>query len=96
MTAIMTVALGDATLSVSGEIDMSNSVELAEAIDGALSDGPDPLTVDLTGVAYLDSAGIHVLLTRAPRIVVVTSPLLLPVLTICGLTQVTTVRCAPG
>jgi anti-anti-sigma factor len=95
MTTMTVDVPGEGELVVRGEIDMSNSAEFAGAIDTALGDsgGSGPLTVDLTAVEYLDSAGIHVLLTRASRIVVVTSPLLLPVLTICGLPQVTSVRC---
>jgi anti-anti-sigma factor len=98
MTSAMTATTrslgGGTTVFVSGEIDMSNSPELADAVDSALRERPGPLTVDLQGVQYLDSAGIHVLLARADRIDVVTSPLLLPVLRICGLTEVTTVVCA--
>jgi anti-anti-sigma factor len=98
MTSTMTAAVrsvdGRPTLIVSGEIDMSNSSDLAEAVDGAVRDDQARLTVDLQGVQYLDSAAIHVLLARADRIDVVTSSLLLPVLRICGLTQVTKVSCA--
>src|SRR5262249_10134472 len=92
MTTMTADVRASGELVVEGEIDMSNSADFAAAIDDALGDGSQPLPVDLTGVEYLDSAGIHVLLIRAARIVVVTSPLLLPVLTICGLTQATSVR----
>jgi anti-anti-sigma factor len=83
---------GTAVLTAVGEIDMSNSADLASAVTTALEDGGGPVVVDLTDVEYLDSAGLSILLAYADRIEVVASPLLGPVLTICGLTDLTTVR----
>jgi len=84
---------GAAVLTAAGEIDMSNagifSSALADAVAG--SDG-EPLTVDLTGVEYLDSAGLAALLAHVERIELVVAPLLAPVLTIAGLADITTVR----
>ena len=74
---------GRAVLGIEGEIDMSNSELLAEAL-GAES---GPLLVDLTGVDYLDSAGLNVLFAHVDRIELVAPPLLRPVLTISGLTR---------
>ncbi|MFF3426666.1 STAS domain-containing protein [Streptomyces sp. NPDC002602] len=79
---------GTALLTAVGEIDMSNTGELAAALAG--TDGP--LVLDLTGVEYLDSAGISVLFPHADRIELVANPLLEPVLTISGLTELTTVH----
>ena len=56
------------------------------------STGPRPATpvvVDLTGVEYLDSAGLTVLFTHAAHIELVATPLLAPVLTISGLADIT-------
>ncbi len=83
---------GVETLAVVGEIDMDNAAELAAAITAALADGGPPLVLDLTGVEYLDSAGLSVLLEHAPGLEVVANPLLAPVLTISGLPGLTTVR----
>ncbi|MFG3166198.1 STAS domain-containing protein [Streptomyces sp. NPDC048200] len=79
---------GTALLTAVGEIDMSNTEELADA----LMDMTGPLVLDLTGVEYLDSAGLSVLFPHADRLELVTNPLLEPVLTISGLTDLTTVH----
>jgi anti-anti-sigma factor len=83
---------GVVVLAVTGEVDMSNCAELAAAADQALGRGPGPLVVDLSAVGYLDSAGLKELLTRADRIEIVASGVLGPVLTISGLTELTTVH----
>ncbi|MFI0941468.1 STAS domain-containing protein [Streptomyces sp. NPDC021020] len=82
---------GAVVLAAAGEVDLSNSAELAAAADRAL-DGGGPLVVDLSAVEYLDSAGLNELLVRADRIEIVAASLLGPVLTICGLTELTTVH----
>ena len=47
---------------LSGEIDMSNATELGAAMLAQLRAGETlGLVVDLSGVTYLDSAGIHVI-----------------------------------
>ncbi|MCY0916686.1 MULTISPECIES: STAS domain-containing protein [unclassified Streptomyces] len=79
---------GTALLTAVGEIDMSNTGALAAALAG--TDGP--LVLDLTGVEYLDSAGLSALFPHADRIELIAGPLLEPVLTISGLTELTTVH----
>ncbi|MGW4840367.1 STAS domain-containing protein [Streptomyces globisporus] len=74
---------GVAGLAVSGEIDLSNSHLLAAALD----DIAGPVRLDLTGVAYLDSAGLSVLFTHVERLEVSATPLLAPVLSVSGLTD---------
>ncbi|MFC8175341.1 STAS domain-containing protein [Streptomyces sp. NPDC057250] len=91
MTAPLTLTPGrrpDGTpvLTVVGEIDMSNTHSLAAALDGT----PGPLVLDLTDVEYLDSAGLSVLFSHADRLELVAGPLLAPVLSISGLTDLTT------
>ncbi|MGW5354147.1 STAS domain-containing protein [Streptomyces sp. NPDC004031] len=83
---------GAVVLRAAGEVDLSNCAELAAAADRALGHGPGPLVVDLSAVEYLDSAGLNELLVRAHRIEIVAASLLGPVLTICGLTELTTVH----
>ncbi|MFF4872897.1 STAS domain-containing protein [Streptomyces sp. NPDC090109] len=77
---------GTAVLTAVGEIDMSNTRSLADALDST----PGPLVLDLTAVDYLDSAGLSVLFSHADRLELVAGPLLAPVLTISGLTDLTT------
>ncbi|RCG30563.1 anti-sigma factor antagonist [Sphaerisporangium album] len=81
---------GTPVLAVSGEIDMSNAGALDDALTRSTGDGL--LLVDLSAVDYLDSAGLTVLFSHSSRIRLVANPLLAPVLTISGLTEVTTVE----
>jgi anti-anti-sigma factor len=80
---------GDRVLAVTGEIDMSNAAEFGAALDRELGDGP-AVTVDLTGVTYLDSAGVAVLFDRAGEhdLRLLAPRLLDRVLRVSGLTQV--------
>ena len=52
---------------VEGEIDIANAAELRDELFAALSNRPPGLIVDLSGVTYLDSRGVHVLLELAER-----------------------------
>ncbi|CAM5676808.1 hypothetical protein SAVIM338S_07201 [Streptomyces avidinii] len=93
MTTPLTLTLGRrpdgaALLTAVGEIDMSNTKELAAALAGTAG----PLVLDLSGVEYLDSAGLSVLFPHADRIELLANPLLEPVLTISGLSDLTTVH----
>ncbi|GHB50078.1 anti-anti-sigma factor [Streptomyces cirratus] len=77
---------GTSLLTAVGEIDMSNCEALADALHGTSG----PLVLDLTGVDYLDSAGLCAIFPHAARIELIAHPLLEPVLTISGLTNLTT------
>ncbi|MFF8828602.1 STAS domain-containing protein [Streptomyces sp. NPDC015131] len=79
---------GTTLLTAVGEIDMSNTDALAEALDSASG----PVVLDLTGVEYLDSAGLNVLFSHADRLELIATALLAPVLTISGLAELTTVE----
>ncbi|OXM54965.1 STAS domain-containing protein [Amycolatopsis alba] len=81
---------GVTLLAASGEIDLSN----VDAFESALTDATRSGTaiVDLRGVEYLDSGGIHALFTHADRIRIRTSPLLMPVLTVSGLAELVDVE----
>jgi anti-sigma B factor antagonist len=48
-----------------GELDMANSDLVAETLDG-LAGGGQPVVVDLTGLEFIDSSGIHALLRPRP------------------------------
>jgi anti-sigma B factor antagonist len=80
---------GAVVLTATGEIDMSNAGSLAAALADA---GGGPLVVDLTGVEYLDSAGLAALFPHVERLRLVAGPLLAPLLTIAGLDDVTTIH----
>jgi anti-sigma B factor antagonist len=83
---------GDRVLTVTGEIDMSNASEFGSALDRELETGA-AVTVDLTGVGYLDSAGVAVLFDRADahELRLVAPALLARVLQVSGLARVTKV-----
>lgn len=89
---------GDVTvLTATGEIDLSN----VEAFESALVNACEAagrtdamLTVDLSGVEYLDSGAINVLFAYANQIHVVANPILMPVMKISGLADVASVESA--
>ena len=72
-----------------GEIDMSNADRFRDALGLAAAPTGGSFVVDLTGVEYLDSAGVHALFEHAPRIRLIAGPLLEPVLTVSGLSGIT-------
>lgn len=68
MTDLARVALdSDQTITVTGEIDLSNAASVRDAIGAVLPDLPQ-VCVDLTGTEYLDSAGIAMLFLLAERL----------------------------
>jgi anti-anti-sigma factor len=82
-------------LTVTGEIDLSNIEAFAGALDSAApSRDGGSVTVDLSGVEYLDSGAISVLFGNADHIRVIANPVLMPVLRISGLTDVASVELA--
>jgi anti-sigma B factor antagonist len=64
---------GDTTttvrLAASGEVDSSSAPTLRTCLDEVLDKGVTDLTVDLTGVTFLDSAGLCVLAAAHRRAV---------------------------
>ena len=83
---------GIPVVTVAGEIDMSNAGRFRDALGlaaAAVSGGGGSFVVDLTGVEYLDSAGVHALFAHASRIRLIAGPLLEPVLTVSGLSGIT-------
>ena len=84
---------GSLVLRATGELDLSNIDAFSEALASARKAGQDnQLSVDLSGVDYLDSGAISVLFDHAAGIQIVVNPILMSVLTISGLTKVATVK----
>ncbi|WP_090096983.1 STAS domain-containing protein [Lentzea jiangxiensis] len=79
---------GRSLITAKGEIDLSNTGAFASA----LADVEGPLVVDLTGVTYVDSAGMSVLFAEAGRLEIIATPLLGPLLEMSGLTSMATIR----
>ena len=51
----------DVRLTAAGEIDSTSAPVLKDRLDALLDGGTTDLTIDLTGVTFLDSAGLCVL-----------------------------------
>jgi anti-anti-sigma factor len=81
-------------VTAAGEIDMSNAAGFRDALSQAGADGA-AFIVDLTGVDYLDSAGLTALLPYASRVTIIAAAVLAPVLSVTGLDPVTTVVSPP-
>lgn len=58
---------GSAYVTVSGDLDFATRTVFAVRVRDVLETEPVGLTVDLSGIAFMDSAGLHALLelTRA-------------------------------
>ena len=54
-------------VGIVGEIDISNAQEITAAIEAAIPRDAIELTVDLTSTAYIDSAGVSLLLRLSER-----------------------------
>jgi anti-sigma B factor antagonist len=59
---------GVPVIAVSGELDMSNAERLEATVETVVADGPDRLIFDLSGLRFMDSAGIAVLLSAAGKV----------------------------
>ena len=60
---------GDAViLAISGELDMATAPILERRLRAAEPDPPGELVVDLSGLEFMDSTGLHVLLAAARRL----------------------------
>jgi anti-sigma B factor antagonist len=81
-----------------GEIDLSNIDRFTRALITAGAGARGPLTIDLSAVKYVDSAGINALFDHAAevdRLHIIVHPLLVRVLAISGLNKIATVEPAP-
>ena len=94
-------AVGDRTVvEVTGEIDVSTAAILREGLATLIDAGHTDLVVDLTGVAFLDSTGLGVLVGALKKVrrhdgrlqLVIDSERLLKVFRITALLQVFTVQ----
>jgi anti-anti-sigma factor len=90
---------GTPRVTATGEIDLSNIDVFTEALASASGGTRRPITVDLSAVKYLDSAGINALFNHADevdRLHVIVHPFLTRVLTISGLSEIAIVETAPA
>jgi anti-anti-sigma factor len=59
---------GAVVLPVNGELDLASVNQLRAALDAALKEEVDVVRVDATGVSFLDSSALGVLLAAAKRL----------------------------
>jgi anti-anti-sigma factor len=57
-----------ARITLSGEIDMDNARQVETGILGAISNQLTGVTLDLSGIEYIDSAGLRVLFALGSRL----------------------------
>jgi anti-anti-sigma factor len=89
---------GKVVLTAAGEIDLSNVDAFNHALSSATTEAGGnggTLTVDLSAVEYLDSAAINALFARADHIRLIAHPLVMPILTVSGITELVAVEPAP-
>ncbi|OBK26088.1 STAS domain-containing protein [Mycobacterium asiaticum] len=61
ITATVSDHDGVVVLSIGGEIDLVTAPALEEAIGGVITDNPQALIIDLSGVEFLGSVGLKIL-----------------------------------
>lgn len=59
---------GESVLHVAGEIDMATAPAFRDAALQAIVDNGPSLTLDLSGVTFMDSTGLHVLVATYRRV----------------------------
>jgi anti-sigma B factor antagonist len=87
---------GVAIVTVSGELDISNAGTLEQAVASITAERPERLIFDLSGLRFMDSAGIAVLLDAAGKVKAVQlrdpSPAVRRVVELTGLTDVLSIE----
>ena len=58
---------GAISAALSGELDHHNAAVIREKLDTLLDDGINELTLDMSGITFMDSSGIGVILGRYRR-----------------------------
>jgi anti-sigma B factor antagonist len=54
---------GQAVIALRGELDMDSAPQLAEFLDAFIDDGPSEIILNLSGLSFMDSSGLSVLVT---------------------------------
>lgn len=63
-----TADAGTRRLQVRGDVDMSSAGQLAASIDEQIDGGATTVVIDATGITFLDSTGLRVLVDAATRL----------------------------
>jgi anti-anti-sigma factor len=89
-----------ATVAVGGEIDLGNVTELRSVLDVLVTATDGDIIIDLSEVSYLDSCGLHELLSAQSRVAALDrrfivqqpSPIVLRLFELCDVTELFTVN----
>lgn len=83
---------GTPVVYLSGELDLTSAGQLSAAIDAALASHPDRLVLDASGLSFMDSSGIVLLVSATQRVQEVQvrdpSPIVRRLIELTGLTKV--------
>jgi anti-sigma B factor antagonist len=58
---------GEHVLKLTGEVDLESAPELEAAIVKICATGPRAITLDLSGLSFIDSTGLHVIASASQR-----------------------------
>lgn len=91
-------------LRVAGDLDLETAPQLLAAIEPYLSTGDEPLLLDLSGLAFIDSSGLSALIrvnqrmieAGRPLSIIAPAPPVAKAFEITGLDQVLPVRHGPA
>ena len=94
---------GTSVVSVRGEVDVYTAPHLWEDLEAAIADAPTELVIDLSGVTFLDSTGLNVLVQTRKRLKPISGAVVVrgandqvvKVLELTKLSKVLTVEAAP-
>jgi anti-anti-sigma factor len=67
-TVVVDRSDGTAHIAVSGELDLANAKAVEQQILRGVGDGTTAVTLDLTGLRYIDSAGLWILFRLGTRL----------------------------
>jgi anti-sigma B factor antagonist len=59
---------GNALIALVGELDMATVPDLSSALKALVEDGPPELVLDLSGLSFIDSSGLAVLMKTQQRL----------------------------
>jgi anti-sigma B factor antagonist len=83
---------GTPVVYLSGELDLTTAGQFSTAIDAVLASHPDRLTLDASGLTFIDSSGIVLLVSAAQRVQEVQvrdpAPVVRRLIELTGLTKV--------
>jgi anti-sigma B factor antagonist len=95
---------GSTIISIAGRVDTATAPELEQAINAAIAGGCRRLLMDFSGVSYISSGGLRVLLSTAKKLrgngdrfgLCALSPEVLKILRLAGFTSIFSIFISEG